>query len=83
MVGTTVTVSGKIMSHNYHKDGHLFMTISDGTGSMRVTIFSDLASRINPDNVAKSVTIRVTGNVDEYKGNLQIIPRSPNDVSFE
>lgn len=83
MVGDTVTVSGILESHNYHKDGHLFMTISDGTGSMRVTVFSDLAARIDPDDVLDGSSVRVTGSVDEYRGRLQVIPRSGNGVSFE
>lgn len=83
MVGTTVTISGKIVSHTYHRDGHIFMTVSDDTGDIRVTVFSDLATKINPDNIAKSAAVKITGSVDEYKGSMQVIPRSPNGVSFE
>ena len=84
-VGTSVTTSGKVTYVNQHPAGHIFLTLTDGVGTIEVPIFSAVANDIrNNDDMdipRKGSTIRVTGTVGEYKGNLQVIPAKASDVS--
>lgn len=81
LVGTLISVKGFIVSKTDHDTGHIFLTISDGRKKLHVPIFSSVADRLdNRFYLEKGAEISVTGNVDEYRGQLQVIPRKPGDV---
>lgn len=79
-VGRTVTTEGYIKSEWVHKDGHLFLTVTDGKKDLQVPIFSNIMQYLNKKNFKQKLSIQVTGVVDEYRNQLQIIPRKPQDI---
>lgn len=80
LVGRTITVEGYIRSEKMHENGHLFLTITDGKRNLQVPIFSSVMQHLEERNFKPKSGIRVTGVVDDYRGQLQVIPRKPNDI---
>lgn len=79
-VGSKVIVEGNIISKSVHKDGHIFLKISDGTGKISVALFSGTAEQLDPSCIEVGGSIRAAGRVEEYRGSLEIIPRGGSDV---
>ncbi len=80
MVGNTVTVYGEISKRTQSNAGHIFLTLDK---KVQVPIFSQLAEKLD-ENVLASLKvgqkISVSGTVDEYQSNLQVVPRSLSDI---
>lgn len=69
-VGMVARVSGTITSARV-SNGHIFLDISDSTGSIRYVIFNSSATKmekggISPYSLKKGMRIAVQGVVDEY-----------------
>ena len=79
-IGKVVTSSGVIKSKNVHQDGHIFITISDGKKNLQVPVFSNLAQYFSENNFQTKMELKVTGVVDDYRNQMQIIPRKPDDL---
>jgi len=79
-LGKTVTVSGKVVSVNSNK-GHIFLTLCDKK-CLDAAIFSNIAKFLT-QYPKKGDRLIITGVIDEYKGNLQIVPRKASDVKVE
>ena len=87
LIGRTVSTQGTIKQKNLHTDGHMFLTISDGKSNIQVPIFSSLMKDLKSVNLTEedfevNKIISVTGLVDEYRGDLQILPRKTSDVKI-
>lgn len=85
-VGRYVAIVGSITSAQT-SNGHIFLKVRDSTGEISIVIFSDLADVLGKSNVdikdfKKGRSIKVSGTVEEYKGELEIIPRKPSDITF-
>ena len=80
LVGKTVSTEGYIKSEKMNENGHLFITISDGNKNLQVPIFSSVMQHMEESDFKKGYKLKVTGLVDEYRGQLQIIPRKPEDI---
>ena len=81
--GSRVTIKGEITSFKFHDKGHIFLKVSDGTGEISVVLFKDLAEKLDDGrikNIEKGNTIEITGTVEEYQGNLEIIPKAVKDI---
>ena len=78
--GEIVTISGIIDEVERSKDGqHLFVTLSDGTdGMILVPIFSN--TNIDQTQFIVGENLKVTGEVEIYGGDLEIIPQTSEDV---
>jgi DNA/RNA endonuclease YhcR with UshA esterase domain len=86
-IGKTVRTTGYIIYKNNHPAGHVFLTIADGQAKIQVPLFAGFVNSLNENDVSvddfrKGTKIMVTGLVDEYKGQLQILPRKPNDIKI-
>ena len=82
-VGKVVSVYGTIVSKQKSKNGHLFLKISDGEKKTDVVIFANVMKFFESDSeFVTGKTILVKGLLEEYKGNLEIVPRKPDDVKF-
>ncbi len=82
-VGRYTVIQGKISSKSVHKDGHIFLDITDETGTMKVVLFSGTAETLESGTLAclvKGKSIEIKGKVDEYKGSLEILPKEGTDV---
>ncbi|MEM7821790.1 MAG: exodeoxyribonuclease VII large subunit [Candidatus Aenigmatarchaeota archaeon] len=87
LIGKTVRTTGYIIYRNNHPAGHIFLTIADNQSKIQIPLFSGFVNSLNEndfpvDNLKKGTKIIVTGLVDEYKGQLQIIPRKPEDIKI-
>lgn len=79
-LGQVVTVQGQIITARQYSGGRKCY-LDDGSGQLAVWLPAELYSRL-PDAagwVAGSVA-RVTGTVQEYKGELEIVPRDTADA---
>lgn len=80
MVGSTVEVSGTVMDLYEHRDGHLFVKLQDEScGALTVPLFSDMRSGVGRIEALDRLVVR--GEVSVYKGELEVIPSSPGDVT--
>lgn len=74
-IGRLVTVEGSVYS-SYYNGEHLFFTLRDETGKIKVVVFENNIKRtgIDPLDVKKGVEMAVEGKVEEYEGELEILP---------
>jgi DNA/RNA endonuclease YhcR with UshA esterase domain len=87
LIGRSVSTQGIIKEKTLHPDGHMFLVISDGNSDIQVPIFSSLMKDLKNENLTEEdfevgKKISVTGLVDEYKNNLQILPRKTSDIKL-
>lgn len=76
-IGKFIKTSGKVVSVNYVR-GNVFLTIYDKK-YLNVVIFSNVA-RFLERYPRRGDRIVVYGNINEYKGKLQIVPRRASDI---
>lgn len=82
--GIKVAVKGEVTSVRIHRDGHIFLEVSDGTGEISIAIFKNVAEKLDTlkreciTNIGTSVEI--AGEVKEYRENLEIIPQGTDDL---
>lgn len=74
-IGKTVNVTGEINSV-YVNEGNVFFTLSDETGEIKVVLWEDMIELIgiNVSEINDGKTANVIGNVELYKGELEILP---------
>ena len=84
LVGKTVSTTGYIMYKSITPTGHIFLTISQNKAKIEVPLFSNFVQKMRDEgkstNFKVGQKIFVEGVVDEYKGQLQIVPRKTSDV---
>jgi len=78
MKGQKVFVSGKIENRRDHNKGHVFLDIKDSTGNILVPIFANKG--IDAANMQVGKVVNVTGMIDIYQDQLEIIPNSSSDI---
>jgi len=87
LVGRSVLTTGEIVYRRSHEAGHLFLTISDDDTKIAVPLFVGYLNTLKEtglteDDFYEGVKISVSGLVDEYQGQIQIIPRRVNDIKI-
>jgi DNA/RNA endonuclease YhcR with UshA esterase domain len=86
LLGKTVKTTGVIVDRRSSKEGHIFLTISDNKSQIQVPLFSNfiksLSEKLDLNQLKVGRKISVAGTVDEYMGDLQIIPRKPEDIKL-
>ncbi len=87
MEGRRIVTTGHLVEKREHKDGHLFLTVSDNKTKIQVPLFSDFMGSLNQigiteDDFQLNERISVRGIVENYKGRLQIVPKSLDDVKI-
>lgn len=87
LVGRSVLTSGKIVYKKTHAAGHLFLTISDEDTKIQVPLFAGFMNTLKEVDLTENdfeigLKISVSGLVDEYQGQLQIIPRRDDDIKI-
>jgi DNA/RNA endonuclease YhcR with UshA esterase domain len=84
MVGFSATVVGRISKVRFHQDGHVFLTLTDGRNVVQVPLFASFlkASSIDISKLKVGAEVLVSGTVDVYKSQLQILPRKTNDLQI-
>jgi DNA/RNA endonuclease YhcR with UshA esterase domain len=57
-------------------------TLDDDTGTITLLLWQEVYDGLpDPSALVPGAVIRVEGDVDEYRGELEIVPRAPADVS--
>lgn len=87
MEGRRIVTTGYLVEKREHKDGHLFLTISDNKTKIQVPLFSDFMNNLEPIGITEkdfhlNDKISVRGILENYKGQLQIVPKSLDDVKI-
>jgi DNA/RNA endonuclease YhcR with UshA esterase domain len=84
MIGRQVYTTGYVSYVSKHPAGHIFLTLSDGSSMIEVPLFSGFVSSMKADDVSTNFkrgdVLEVEGMVEEYEGQLQIMPRKTADV---
>ena len=84
-IGTLVNISGNITDIYIHKNGHIFFTLEDETGRIKVVLWSSVVdgmkrNGVNVSKIKPGTKAQLTGNVKLYRGELEVVPRLPRDV---
>ena len=83
-VGKLLTTEGRIVYKKVHPNGHIFLTLKKDGKLIQVPLFKSFLEHTIFKHVYFKLgqKLRVTGVVEEYHGNLQIIPRKESDVKI-
>lgn len=74
MIGETINITGAVRDVFVHEDGHIFVSLFDDTGEIKVIIWSDTAKELS-ETIEKGKYVNFIGNVNLYKGELELIAR--------
>lgn len=79
LIGNIINVRGTVTDFYEHEDGHYFFRIRDDTGSLRVVMWDDIVKQlslggIDVDEIGNGVMMDITGTLEIYKGDLELIP---------
>lgn len=74
-IGKNVKVCGEVTSKSVSKNDHVFLSLNDSSGVTDVVVFSNIAEKLNAQEVKKEDIICVIGTVDEYQESLEIIAK--------
>lgn len=74
MIGETINIIGAVRNVYLHEDGHVFLSLSDDTGEMKIVIWSDVAGKLN-ETTEEGDFVNVIGSVKLYEGELEIIAK--------
>ncbi len=77
-MGSRVFVKGHVEDYESSGEGHMFFYLKDNGSRIRVAIFKEVAGEINCG--AEGEEMELWGVVDEYRGELEIIPSKSVDV---
>jgi aspartyl/asparaginyl-tRNA synthetase len=86
MAGQIVKVSGEVRDLQFHKNGHIFFSLRDGTGDVRVVLWESDVERlelagVNASAIRNGMLAEVTGTIEMYRGEAEIVPVRA-DVKF-
>lgn len=86
MVGKVVRTSGRISDVQLNPKGHVFLTIKNDNKSLQIALFNDMVKSMNDNgigvkNLTKGRLINVTGALDIYNNQFQIVPKKAGDIS--
>jgi len=80
-VGRMVEVSGTVTGVDPFSAGFKFM-LDDGTGEVTVLLWQDTYDALpDPSAVAPGAQLRVVGEVSLYRGQVEVVPQRPMDVT--
>jgi DNA/RNA endonuclease YhcR with UshA esterase domain len=79
-VGQTVQVTGRIDGVSLFSQGVRYR-LDDGTGTITLLVWQELYDRLeDAASLAREAWVAVRGAIDEYQGELEIVPQVPADL---
>ena len=77
-IGRKVTLTGTIQDIRIHSSGHIFFELHDRTGSADVVMWEDTVeqlelSGVNMSRFVEGAGITITGDVEYYRGGVQVV----------
>ncbi len=82
MAGKTVTLRGKLGEPSSIKSGVVF-PLSDGSGTIKMVLWDRKIPGNERDGLSKGTTVLVSGEIVDYKGDLEIIPANAQSIRIE
>lgn len=84
--GTYVKVGGTVLDL-FFSDSGISFSVDDGTGTIKVFIFSSmvrsmLGQGIDILSLENGIQVSVSGTLTRYHGELEVLPKSYEDVVF-
>jgi len=80
--GKWLTVEGTITTVTPFSQGIKYV-LDDGSGRITLLLWQNVLNMIEgPERLAPGTAVRVTGKVDEYRGELEIAPGTSADIIF-
>ncbi len=79
-LGALVEVEGEVVDVKNHRNGHVFLRLSDGTGEVKVALFRSVAREVEPQCLREGARVAVVGRVEEYRGEIELVPREGEKV---
>jgi DNA/RNA endonuclease YhcR with UshA esterase domain len=78
LIGRSVSITGKITSL-YVNNGNMFMNVADESGEIKTVLWKDTLELIHANGIDSGTfeigkKISITGEIQEYKGELEIVP---------
>lgn len=75
MTGITAKVCGNVTYRHVSKNNHLFIRLTDATGTISVVIFNNTALGMagNPYSLEEGDSTCAFGKVDMYKGKVEVL----------
>lgn len=81
-IGATVSLEGTIQSSEDFTKGKRF-TLTDNTSTITLLLWQDLFDELPfKDQLQPSAKLRVTGQIEEFNGQLEIIPTTTSDLTL-
>lgn len=86
-MGKVVTTEGYISYKSIHPAGHVFLTISKNNKKIQIPLFAGFMEKLRESGITEKDLVNkrkvvITGTLDEYNGQLQIVPRKVEDVKI-
>jgi DNA/RNA endonuclease YhcR with UshA esterase domain len=79
-LGATVTVEGTVIAAESFQNGFR-LTLDDGTGQVVLLLWLSAYDRLaDPARLQTGVRVRATGELDEYRGQREVVPARGSDV---
>lgn len=79
-IDKTVAVRGSVTEALNFSAGFK-LKLNDGTGQIAVTLFENVFDGLaKPEQINVGSTLTVTGKVNEFSGDLEIVPSTPNKI---
>jgi RecJ-like exonuclease len=80
--GELVAIEGKITEvKGFSAGANVF--VDDGTGNVRVTLFTNVMAYVPSDRLVPGAAVRVYGKLGAFAGALQLVPALGYDVVFK
>jgi DNA/RNA endonuclease YhcR with UshA esterase domain len=80
-VGTLVEIEGDVSRVESFSSG-LRVYVTDGSGEVQLLLWQNVAERLpQGEKLVAGARVRAVGQVGEYKGTLQVVPRLPFDLA--
>lgn len=76
--GMSMKVCGELVKHYVSRSGHMFMELQDSTGTINIVVFRDEVHNIvgmSPLELTVGDSACMRGDVEVYKGQLEILPK--------
>ena len=83
-IGLTVNVKGFVDDFNFN-NGHLFLTLKDETGQLKVVIWNETMNYLGDsfkNKIERGVIIVMKGKISEYGNEVEIIP-DKNEIKIK
>lgn len=82
--GKTVNITGEITGL-FTNNGHVFFDLKDETGKIKIVLWEDTIDilrngKVNVDEIKNGKSVNIIGNVQLYKGELEVLPIHENVI---